>query len=224
MVTSVRVVKLVAMIAVFLVTSGVARASAIVYSTFGPGDSYSTAVANAVSSSGSELHLENIVAEGFTPAATYTLDGIRLTASYDSGSPNELDVALQADTSGQPSGIPLESWVFTNLPTSASILSAASGLHPTLAAGIQYWLVASVPGAGSTFDSWFRSDPAVFGMTAGSHNGEATWLVSPGQIQTAFEIDGTPVRTSTVPEPATLTLTALGSIGVVRRYRRRASR
>lgn len=198
----------------FMLAPKGAYATSIV-NTFGPGDTYTTLAGLVVAGPSSSFAADTGQANGFVPVNTYTLDGIRLAAWISSGSPNELDVSLMTDASGLPSGVAMESWVFTGLTQTGSIFSAASVLHPTLAAGSLYWLTASAPG--SAEDGWFYEDQSFTNRYAESFHG--TWVGFPSN-NVAFEIDGTIVSTGTpVPEPATLVLTALGLAAVIRRPR-----
>jgi hypothetical protein len=211
--------------AVLLISPRAALASTIVFSNFGPLNSYYTngftgwTVSSTTSGAGSEVD----TAMGFTPGATYTLDSVALAAGYISGLPNELDVSLQTDASG-PSGVVLESWTFTNLASLSSgsqLLSAASVLNPTLSSGSLYWLVAEVPESGTTLSAWnFNS---IGDLGPGAQNvDDGGWEGFPTTDRGAFEIDGT-ASSSAVPEPASLVLLGTGLLATVSRFRRRRS-
>ena len=117
---------------------------AVVFSNFGPGDTYNTA-------SGYILGTVNGYAYGdafdIVSPDDVILQSIELAVGLSSG-PNELDVALRADASGLP-GVVIEAFHFTGamglFGDSNPPLIANSVLQPTLQAGERYWVTASVP-------------------------------------------------------------------------------
>ena len=208
------------LVCVTVVWSRPVFATSIVFSDFGPGDSYNVNVGYTVSSAGNLFNTNQDIdiAMGFTPTADYTLDSIKLAAAVASGSPNEFDVWLTTDSVGRPGTI-LESWVFSNamglFGQSNPTLAANSILHPTLNANTLYWLVADVPDASSLSAAWNVNSIGENGPTSYRVN-DGTWSAAFSNTQSAFEIDGTPV-----PEPATLMLFGSGLLGIVHRRHRR---
>src|SRR5580704_15964799 len=92
---------------------------AIVYSDFGPGQSFDTSLSVAVGTYPG-LVSQEAVAASFTPASSWVLTAIDFAAGYDHG-PNQLSVYL---TSGAVPGAPIESFSFTNLTGVASVFTA----------------------------------------------------------------------------------------------------
>ena len=84
---------------------------------------------------------------------------------------------------------------------------ANSVLHPILQAGTQYWLIAD-PGNAATVDAWNFNSIGDTGPHAVSAGGGP--FTDGTNTRGAFEILGTPV-----PEPSTLALFGLGSLGLV---------
>ncbi len=193
--------------------AGLADASSVIFSNFGPGDAFDLFNGHGVTS---PMFVESDVAEGFVPQATYTLDAIRLAADLELGSGNELDIALAADDGGHP-GATLESFVLsvTGVPT---ILTASSVLHPTLSANTLYWITAEVPDLPGEFVGWFANSTGGVGPTASRPASPPLWFVF-NETQSVFEVTGSPI----VPEPASLTLVGLGVVGFVARTRHRPS-
>ena len=202
-------------VAVLLLGTRAALASAIVFSNFGPGQSYDAGLSWSLEASGApgfETDLD--VAMGFVAGANYTLDSIALAAGFDDGRPNELDVSLRAESGGLPGAV-LESWTFTTLGPEGSAnppLTALSVLHPALQAGTEYWLVADLPEPSTEIAGWNTNSIGDLGPV--SFNTDlAGWEPAATLTRGAFEIDGTP----TVPEPMSLVLVGSGLVAVVRR-------
>src|ERR1035441_923320 len=124
----------------------------VVYSTFGPGDTFKTL--NAVAVGSSAANERNELAESFTPSSSFTLDSVRV-AVFNLSGPNQLTVYL-ASGSSQP-GAPIESFSLTGLPCcdqTAAIMTATSSLHTTFSGGTRYWIVLSANDLTNTFDGW----------------------------------------------------------------------
>src|SRR5689334_6201805 len=83
--------------------AGRARASVILYNTFGPGDSFDPLGGAPVRGSASTGGY-SAVANGFTPAQTATLDQVRVAAKLFTGT-GGIDVLLASDDgTGKPDG------------------------------------------------------------------------------------------------------------------------
>jgi hypothetical protein len=167
----------------------------------------------------------NALAEEFIPSANYILTGAQVLVTTDedaNGNPYgaNFNVSLDSDNSGVP-GLPIEQ-IGSGLTATAtaSLVTANSIATPiTLTAGTPYWLV--LTGEVNTFIIW-AGGGSTAPPSATSLDGGSTWpVVNTADLE--FEIDGTPVVTSPVPEPASFGLLA-GIVtllyGVKRRYAR----
>jgi hypothetical protein len=202
--------------AVTVAVAGQANAT-VLFDTFGPGDSYGTSPYLIGAKFGSPF--TQCAAFTITPSQPYQLDTIEVALSqiYFGGLPvgtNEVAVRLM----DSPSGTVLEQFDWVNqmqeYGPSDPPLVGTSVLHPVLAPGTEYWLVASAPVYG-TLAYWSDSDPAVYGSTLTLGTG------IPQPIRTdlplpAFRLDGTAV----VPAPGAAVLTWLG-LGAIQWLRRR---
>jgi hypothetical protein len=201
--------------------AGRARASVILYNTFGPGDSFNTAGGLSVSGSGSSYAA---TANGFTPAQTATLDQVRVAAKLFDGT-GGIDVLLASDDgTGKPDGTIEPLGTFTPTGT-ASIFALNSTTHPLLTAGTPYWVILQPDPADSNLEAvWNDSSPFVFGPKGQRHSPAGAWSTGTSNLQSAFEVLGTPAATAAaVPEPSTFALLALGGAGLAgwRRWRKR---
>jgi hypothetical protein len=153
------------------------------------------------------------LAEQFTPGANYSFSSATLALFSVSGA-NDFTVSLY-DASG-PGGTPgtaLET--FANVaatPDQTTDLVLNSVAHPELLSGDNYYLVAVADGS-DTVGGWTISTGA-FDYATASADGGATWGAINNGNAAAFEIVGT------VPEPVSLSLLALGAVGLLGRRRR----
>jgi hypothetical protein len=147
------------------------------------------------------------------------LDSIDLAVANSSGT-NQLTVYL---TSGALPGSPIESFSFFDLApflSGGSVLTAASVEHPSLQAGLQYWIVYSAIDLTNTFDAARMNNEGIIGF-AGQSPTFGSWTYYTGNSQDltpAFDVNASPV-----PEPRTLVPVGLGLIALFiqrRRHRR----
>ena len=205
-------------LAILLVTlSARLASSSTIYTDLGPGDTYSTASFLTVSGGLSPGAYHYDWAMAFTAPGDYTLDAIRLAVGLVSGTPADLNVAFAANGGGLPGTI-LEAWTLGSIgPINGPLTTAASVLHPLLAAGATYWVLADAPVTSSAIFQWNASLSA-WGFHAMRYN-EGSWTNSSETPFGAFDVQGTPA----VPEPATLVLLGSGAAALAWQ-RRRSSR
>jgi len=161
-----RTTLMVAALASVLAGSPQAASAGIIYTTFGAGGSFNQSEGNGV---GSDQYSPFSSAMGFTVSGgDFTLTSISV-AAYVYAGPATLQAVLLTSNGGIPDS-PLETFEFTNVPSSpATILSAASSLHPDLVAGQEYWLALEAPTRG-TEAAWQLSSPVVTGPAAASYS------------------------------------------------------
>jgi len=204
----------------FLACVPVAWADTVIFSDFGPGNSFSTSVGAGIRGSTVEPPSGLSQAMAFTSGANFTFTNLFLPLSVAQGTGSAM-VALMSDASGAPGAV-IESWTVTNLPSifSPTILQITSTLNPALSAGTQYW-VGVFPVAADSNIAWWHNNIGNVGPTAfafASDPVSANWTVLNTSQTTlaAFEIQGV----NPVPEPGTLLLMATGlGVLVLRRKR-----
>jgi hypothetical protein len=159
-------------------------------------------------------------AMGFVPDASGTAQSVALPLLFESG---QLRVSLTESLNGAPGAV-LDSIVFSSNSSSAvDLYSGSFTAPPSLIAGQQYWLTASIAGDTGTVLWAFSPSP---GMTTASRSvspftPSLAWNVVPFPWdRAAFRIEGQ-LAQSPVPEPSTFLLTGCIVGGVVLRYRRR---
>jgi hypothetical protein len=177
----------------------------VIFSNFGPGDSSDLTDGygmNRASQGGGSFPR---VAGSFTPSFTGSLDSLSLAANLLTGpefSLNQLDVNLRADRAGTPGSI-IESFRISNqMSEGASVVSATSTLHPTLAPGSRYWLEASVPSSpdpGFTAIVWRFNSTGDIGLVQNNRNGIADQITT--SVEPAFRLSGTPAPAMPIAAP-----------------------
>ena len=183
----------------------------LIYSTFGPGNSYGIS-GHPVGFSDNILN-----AVSFTPATTVTFDSARLAVAHLGGS-NAFTVYLAGNSLGTP-GSAIETFSGLVFP-SPGVVTVTSGVHPVLTAGTTYWVVVQAMNPPNSYGATLWNDQGIVGGWA--HTESGAWYtgsdVTGSNATPAFDVSGTQV----VPEPSTLAL--LGASGLLlllrRAYRR----
>jgi hypothetical protein len=204
---------------VILVVLSVPASADIVFSNFGPDNSYDPSVGLTIESSPFEFAES---AMGFTPSGDFTLTQIDVGITYVFGT-NSVMLSLNSDSSGLPDGV-IESWTLTGLPPfgpTSNIVQTVMPVSPvSLLSGTQYWLVAS-PIASDTGSAWNINS---IGSTGPFTQNFGSGFETPGiGAQGAFAVLGVPVPE---PNPTSLLLATvlLACLGVALRRRVRPTR
>lgn len=150
--------------------ASLAGASTILYSTFGPGDTYDL-------SSGWTIGDTGVYVQGlqFTPAVSGVVETIEIAAFRNSGG-TVINLTLMTDAGDQP-GAAIETVPICCFGAGASIQLAYSALGPVLTGGTKYWLVVSPAAAGDLF-GWSRNFELPPAMNAQQSMG-GPWTVGP---------------------------------------------
>lgn len=175
-----------------------------------------------------------MIANSFTSPGDFTLTGVSLPLQSGGTLTGSANIFLTSNNAGVPGAV-LESWLGVTgeafaLPQ-VNAFSLTSVLNPALSSGTEYWLVVG-PATDTSALAW---NYTWFGPAASALNSLANgtpvagiptlagpWGFDGGALQNAFEIDGTPVQsTSQVPEPATVSLLGAVLLGLVAISRRR---
>jgi len=175
------------------------RAQVAVYNSFGPGNTYNTAVVWAVSGASVSGGYRG-QAEFFTPAVSGSLNSILLATYHVSGSRLSNFFIAQDNGFGAPGAI-LES--FNNVSNPTGLLTLNSVAAPQLQAGTEYWLC-DEPATATSYNGWYYNKQ---GHTNGFafERSQWGWTPFPGPPASGvFEVTVTPV-----PEPPAATLELL---------------
>ena len=140
----------------FFVVSVSTLRSDVIYSTFGPGQSFSNNELD-ISGTNSSAGGYQAVAQMFQPSEAATLTTISVPLSFFSGV-NSFTIAIALDESGLP-GTTLESFAVLNVPSfRGAVEDVVSTMTPVLSSASTYWLEV-VPGDLTTSGGWFSRDP-----------------------------------------------------------------
>jgi hypothetical protein len=182
----------------------------IVFSTFGPGDSYDPDEGLGIQGADNEFRLPSL-SQGFafSPSSTVNLSQIQV-AFFGNDDPAISRFGLElhaADASGNIGSL-LESFGGLIAPSDPDIFKVDSLLHPTLTAGSQYYLIA-VAGDARAFIGWDYSFPTVNGRIYQDAGGTVTYRDNdtlPAALITGI---------SSVPEPSALVLGSSGAMVIL---------
>ncbi len=199
-----------------LVASVMCAGPVVLYSNFGPGDSYFegpgvTFGCGAMCWGNDGLTL----AWAFTPGVTATFTELE-TVATSMFAPTSLIASIWTDSGGVP-GAMIES-LSTPLDPTFTHFDFLSVLHPTLTAGTTYWFVAAVPdpvndAAQLALNSIGATGPQAYMWGAGP------WADGGSNLQAVFRVTGD--VESSVPEPSSLALIVAAMLGGLMGLRRR---
>jgi len=178
-----------------------------IFTTFGPGDSYSGGgytIGSVPAAIPAPQQQE--IAVSFVAGFSGTLDSIRMGVGHFPGGPDSYILTLASDSLGQP-GLPLETLtglVFPPIP--GAILTVNSATHSTLSAGSTYWVVMAATNSTASFGLWGTNDQGIVGASRRNSANSFTWTANILSPSPAVEVNAiTPV-----PEPATAGLMFAG--------------
>lgn len=137
------------------------------------------------------------------------LAGGSYVASFGGGPVNDAVLSLYA-SSGGLAGTVLETWDINNvLGANSAIIPFVSALHPVLAGGQTYWLVAAMSDATSFSYWWTPATSGTGGLEAVSLNSGAFYLFA---LPSSYSLGAFQILS--VPEPSTWVMALVGFAGL----------
>jgi hypothetical protein len=184
-----------------VVSGAPANAEAILFSTFGPGNSFDEEVASFFGfDDGSERSFHFSRAMPLVPSSTATLRTIDLALQFPFVfSAGTLVVNLFADDGGLPGQV-LETFTRTQ-PHGPGVLSLRSAAQPVLESGRTYFVEATTNGVADGL--WFHSTETLFPSVDVFRIDHGPWQTGRRAFTAAFRIIGDPAP---IPEPTTVLL------------------
>ena len=189
----------------------------VIYSTFGPGDSYGPACAPSCGYA--------VVVGGPTLAVPFTIGSTDMqfdsfTIALSNGS-ETMNFALMSAKDGAPDAV-LETFAFngTGWPGLTGPVTTNSVLHPVLEAGQTYFIAAPC----CQYDGYYTWSFNALGVTGFIAGYPWSGYSEQAGLQPVVRVEGTPQATKApVPEPATwaMMMAGLGFAGVTHRRKQR---
>jgi len=177
-----------------------------IYTNFGPGDTFDTTVSWTVGGNG--FGVGQNVGGSFRVGPTNMLfDSAQIAVFYSFGPPS-LTLGIYSNDGSNLPGSLLQSLTVTNVfkPNVPLVVTFKPTAPLILEANTTYWLASAEP-LTSAF-GWYFNNTSQFGVAVNQNQGP--WSFKGATNATpAFRINGTP-EASPVPEPASLTLVAIG--------------
>jgi hypothetical protein len=183
----------------------------VAFNSFGPGNSYSTAIVWGVSgaSTGGGYRGQ---AEFFTPSVSGYLSSFTLATDHVSGSNLSNFSIAQDNGSGAPGSI-LES--FNNISNPNGLLTLKSVVDPLLQAGTQYW-ICDEPGTTTSYNGWYYNNQGqANGFAFERSQGSWSYVAPPCPASGVFQVSVVPV-----PEPSALAFVLTGAFLLAGKIRR----